>query len=43
MIIVYDPMFNDFMHNGNIITDMEAFLFEAMKTNKTIEIKELKR
>jgi len=39
MIIYYDPEFNDFTHNGDLIFDLEKFIATAFGLGETIEFK----
>lgn len=40
-IIVYDRMFNDYTHNGDLIRDLNMFIAKCLEFNNTITIKEL--
>lgn len=40
-IIVYDRVFNDYTHNGDLIIDLNMFIAKCLELNNTIIIKEL--
>ena len=40
-IIVYDRMFNEYTHNGDLIIDLNMFIAKCLELNSTITIKEL--
>ena len=40
-IIVYDRVFNDYTHNGDLIRDLNMFIAKCLELNNTIIIKEL--
>ena len=40
-IIVYDRVFNDYSHNGDLIIDLNMFIAKCLELNSTITIKEL--
>ena len=39
--IVYDRVFNDYTHNGDLIIDLNMFIAKCLELNNTITIKEL--
>ena len=41
IIIVYDRMFNEYTHNGDLIIDLNMFIAKCLELNNTITIKEL--
>ena len=42
VIIVYDRLFNDYTHNGDLIIDLNMFIAKCLELNNTITIKELR-
>ena len=40
-IIVYDRVFNDYTHNGDLITDLNMFIAKCLELKMNITIKEL--
>lgn len=40
-IIVYDRVFNDYTHNGDLITDLNLFIAKCLELKMNITIKEL--
>ena len=40
-IIVYDRLFNDYTHNGDLIIDLELFIAKCLELKMNITIKEL--
>ena len=40
-IIVYDRLFNDYTHNGDLITDLNMFIAKCLELKMNITIKEL--
>ena len=40
-IIVYDRVFNDYTHNGDLITDLNLFIAKCLELKMNLTIKEL--
>ena len=40
-IIVYDRLFNDYTHNGDLITDLNMFIAKCLELKMNLTIKEL--
>lgn len=41
VIIVYDRLFNDYTHNGDLITDLNMFIAKCLELNYEIEIRSM--